>query len=140
MAAETIVMGARRGKKVPVKKSSSSFGGDGSGGKRAPGASQTTTGVIEQVGFVGDFFTGEGLNTVKILIPLWALFVAHSIGMPLPSSRYPALQSASLFTASLLRLPPLYPWPVPSLTSSHISPFLAPASPMPSAPTCPGIF
>ena len=96
-------MGARRGKKVPVKKSSSSFGGDGSGGKRAPGASQTTTGVIEQVGFVGDFFTGEGLNTVKILIPLWALFVAHSIGMPLPLSRYPALQSASLFTASLLR-------------------------------------
>lgn len=79
-------MGARRGKKVPAKKSSSSFGGDGRGGKRAPGASQTTTGVIEQVGFVGDFFTGEGLNTAKILIPLWALFVAHSIGMPLPSS------------------------------------------------------
>mmetsp|Transcript_9580 Transcript_9580/g.19377 ORF Transcript_9580/g.19377 Transcript_9580/m.19377 type:complete len:115 (-) Transcript_9580:168-512(-) len=80
-APETIVMMAARKKAAGVKKSSSSFGGSGKGGKRAPGASQTVAGVVESAGEVGDFLTGEGLTAAKILIPLWALFVGHSIGL-----------------------------------------------------------
>ena len=75
--AQPIVMAAKKG---GVKQTSSSFGGSGAGGRRAPGAGQTVGGVIESVGTVSDFIAGEGITAPKVLIPLWLLFVGHSLG------------------------------------------------------------
>ena len=76
------MMAARKKKKTAgVSQTSSSFSGGGKGGKRAPGASQTVGGVIQSAGDVSDFIGGEGITTAKILIPLWLLFVGHSIGL-----------------------------------------------------------
>ena len=74
-------MAARKKKTAGPTRVSSNFGGGGKGGKRATGASQTVGGVIDSAGVAADYFTGEGLTNTKILIPLWALFVGHSIGL-----------------------------------------------------------
>ena len=74
-------MAARKKKTAGPTRVSSNFGGGGKGGKRPTGASQTVGGVIDSAGVAADYFTGEGLTNTKILIPLWALFVGHSIGL-----------------------------------------------------------
>ena len=82
VTSEPIVMRAERKKaRAGVTQKSSSFGGGGKGGKRKTGAGDTVGGVIGSAGDVGDFLTGEGLTAGKILIPLWALFVGHSLGV-----------------------------------------------------------
>ena len=76
-----VMMAARKKARAGVTQKSSSFGGGGKGGKRKTGAGDTVGGVIGSAGDVGDFLTGEGLTAGKILIPLWALFVGHSLGV-----------------------------------------------------------